>query len=122
MCVTHRAADGTETYILKGFGLKVQELTERDARNLDRAIAAGTSPTGRAIPSDNLLMHQDPATSKPIPEADAAFLYTTREGNQGLIEITDHINRAEDITGQLASPKGVGFHRGVKFDLKSIIP
>ena len=122
MCVTHRAADGTETYVLKVFGLQIQELAERDVRNLDRIVASGTLPTGRTVAAGDLLMHHDSGTGKPNPEADAAFLYTTREGNQGLIEITDHITHAEDITGQFASPKGVGFHRGVKFDLKPIIP
>lgn len=120
MCVTHRAPDGTETYVLKSFGLQVQELTELEVQNLDHSLAPGRLPTGRK--SGDLLVHHDPATGKPNPAADAAFLYTTRESNQGLIEITDHITRAEDITGRLAAPKGVGFHRGVKFDLKSIIP
>lgn len=46
-------------------------------------------------------MHHDPATGQPNPEANAAFLDTTREGNQGLIEITDHVTRMEDITGRL---------------------
>jgi hypothetical protein len=141
MCVTYRAPDGTETYVLKGFGLQVRELTERDVQNLDHALAAGTLPRGRDLAAQpdtgrdvaaktdtagktgDLLMHHDPATGKPDPEAYAAFLYTTREGNQGLIEITDHITRTADLTGLAGTgPKGVGFHRGVKFDLKSIIP
>jgi hypothetical protein len=124
MCVTHRAADGSETYVLKAFGLQVHELTERELRNTDRTVIGGTLPTGRAVPPGDLLMHHDPATGQPNPAADAAFLYTTREGNQGLIEITDHITRTENLTGGFAGnePKGVGFHRGVKFDLKSIIP
>jgi 5-hydroxyisourate hydrolase-like protein (transthyretin family) len=123
MCVTHRAADGTETYVLKTFGLEVHELTERELRNTDRTVIGGNLPTGRAIPPGDLLMHHDLPTGQPNSGAGAAFLYTTREGNQGLIEITDHITRTENLTGFTGNePKGVGFHRGVKFDLKSIIP
>jgi hypothetical protein len=41
----------------------------------------------------------------------------------GLIETTDRVTRTADLTGSAATPTpGVGFHKGVRFNLKSIIP
>ena len=57
MCVTHRAPDGTETFVLRAFGMKAREISPRDLRNLDKLIAAGTLPEGRAV--GELLMHYD---------------------------------------------------------------
>ncbi len=76
--------------------------------------------TGRE--AGEFLMHHDAESGRQVPDADAAFLFETRDGSIGLIEITDHVTRTEDITGRLTALKGVGYHRGVKFDLKSIIP
>jgi hypothetical protein len=158
MCVTHRAPDGTETYVLKAFNMRVWELTPREVLNLDGSVAAAGQRIGRAVERETgrkvadqddsgdaiadkpdtarevaeklrtgraageFLIHNDAASGRQVPNADAAFLFETRDGSLGLIEITDHVTRTEDITGRLAAPKGVGYHRGVKFDLKSIIP
>ena len=56
------------------------------------------------------------------PEANAAFIYITREGSMGVIETTDRVTRTADLTGQLSAPTGVGFFKGVKFNMKPIIP
>jgi hypothetical protein len=123
ICVTHRSPDGTETYALRGLGMKVREINPRDLRNLDKLIAAGTLPEG-GRPVDDLLIHYDAESRRFIPDANAAFLFVTREGNMGLIETTDRVTRTADLTGRpsgLSSP-GVGFHKGVRFNLKSIIP
>ena len=58
-------------------------------------------------------------------DANAAFLFVTREGNMGLIETTDRITRTANLIGLPATAEsrgGVGFHKGVQFNLKSIIP
>jgi hypothetical protein len=39
-----------------------------------------------------------------------------------LIEITDRVTRTANLTGSFSTPKGVGFHLGVRFNLKEIIP
>jgi hypothetical protein len=68
-------------------------------------------------------MHHDEGSKRSVPDANAAFLYVTREGSMGLIETTDRVTRTADLTGRLgAPPAGVGFHTGVRFNLKSIIP
>ena len=122
MCITHRAQDGTETYVLRALGMKVRQIDARDLRNLDTLIAAGTLPEGR--PVGELLMHYDARSEQLVPDANAAFLFITREGNMGLIETTDRVTRTADLTGIAASPSsgGVGFHKGVQFNLKAIIP
>jgi len=121
MCVTHRAPDGTETYVLRALGMKVREIDARDLRNLDKLVAAGTLPEGR--PVGELLMHYDARSQRLVPDANAAFLYITREGNMGVIETTDRVTRTADLTGRPSGPSsGVGFHLGVQFNLKAIIP
>lgn len=121
ICTTHRSPDGSETHVLRALGMDVREISPRDLRNLDRLIAAGTLPEGR--PVDELLMHYDAASQQYVPDANAAFLFVTREGNMGLIETTDRITRTADLTGLAGGPPpGVGFHKGVRFNLKAIIP
>jgi hypothetical protein len=121
MCITHRAADGTETYVLKGFGLKAWEISSRELRNLDKLLADNKWPRGREV--GDLLMHYDASTKKFVPEANAAFLFETREGNLGLIEITDRVKQTADLTGSVTlAPEGVGFFKGVRFNWKTINP
>jgi hypothetical protein len=120
ICVTHRAPDGTETFVLRALGMQVREIDARDLRNLDRLIADGTLPEGR--PVRDLLMHYDAASQQFVPDANAAFLFVTRKGNMGLIETTDRITQTADLTGLPSAPPGTGFHKGVRFNLKAIVP
>jgi beta-lactamase regulating signal transducer with metallopeptidase domain/5-hydroxyisourate hydrolase-like protein (transthyretin family) len=121
MCVTHRAEDGTETYVLRTLGVQAWEIGSRDLRNIERLVAAGTLPEGRE--AGELLMHFDAQSQQSIPDANGAFLFITREGNRGLIETTDRVTRTQDLTGTPGrAPAGVGFHKGVRFNLKPIIP
>jgi hypothetical protein len=120
ICVTHRAPDGTETFVMRALGMQVREIDSRDVRNLDRLIAEGALPKGR--PVGELLMHYDAASQEFVPDANAAFLFVTREGNMGLIETTDRVTRTADLTGFAGPPPGTGFHKGVRFDLKAIVP
>jgi hypothetical protein len=121
MCITHRAEDGTETFVLRTFGVKAWEIGPRELRNLDRLIAAGTLPDGREV--GELLMHYDPDSEQLVPDANGAFLFITREGSTGLIETTDRVIRTQNLNGLAGQPPaGVGFHLGVRFNLKTIIP
>ncbi len=121
MCFPHRSPDGTETFVLRALGMKVKEISPRDARNLDKLIGDGKLPEGR--PVGELLMHYDEKSQQYVPDANAAFLFVTSEGNLGLIQTTDRITRTANLTGQAGSPPpGVGFHKGVRFDLQEIIP
>jgi hypothetical protein len=122
MCITHRAPDGTETYILRALGMNVQEITELDLRNLRNSLAAGRLPSGR--PVGGLLMHYDATSQQLVPDANGAFLFVTREGNRGVIEVTDRVTRTSGLAGTPAGDPlpGVGFRKGVRFDLSEIIP
>jgi hypothetical protein len=121
MCITHRDADGTVTFVLRSFGMKVWEISPRDLRNLETLIVAGKLPEGREV--GELLMHYDPETQQLEPDADAAFLFVTREGNMGLIETTDRVTKTANLNGLAGGPpRGVGFFKGVRFNLKSIVP
>ena len=120
MCVTDRAANGKETFVLRSLGMKVWEISGRDLRNIEKLIAAGTLPKGRD--TGELLVHYDEGSKRSLPDADAAFVYITRDGSMGLIETTDRVTRAVDISGMGSPPAGAGFHKGVRFNLKSIVP
>jgi hypothetical protein len=121
MCVTHRAPDGKQTFVLRSFGMKVWEISERDLRNIDKVIAAGTLPKGRD--AGDLLVHYDEESKQLVPDANAAFIFITREGCMGLVETTDRVTRTQDTMGMMGGPpRGVGFKIGVRFNLKSIIP
>jgi beta-lactamase regulating signal transducer with metallopeptidase domain len=121
LCVTHRAPDGTQTFVLRSFGMRAWEIGPRELRNIDKLVAAGTLPKGHDV--GELLMHYDDGSKQSVPDANAAFIYVTREGNMGLIETTDRVTRTADLTGRMGDPPaGVGFHKGVRFNLKSIIP
>src|SRR5262249_55330690 len=121
MCMTHSAPDGTETYVLRALGMKVWEIGPRELRNLDKLVAAGTLPKGREV--GKLLMHYDAASEQLVPDANAAFLFVTREGNRGLIKPPDGDTQTDNLAGPAgAPPAGVGFHLGVRFNWKSIVP
>jgi beta-lactamase regulating signal transducer with metallopeptidase domain len=120
MCITHHSPDGTSTFVLRAFDMKVWEINRRDLRNIDKLIAAGKLPEGPMV--GELLMHYDSDSKKFVPDANAAFIFVTREGNMGLLETTDRITRTADGFGRPGFPPSVGFHKGVRFNLKAIIP
>jgi beta-lactamase regulating signal transducer with metallopeptidase domain len=122
MCVTRELPNGAETYVLRTFGATSREISPRELRNIDRLAAAGTLPKGR--PVDELLLHYDDETRQNVLDANGAFIVTTREGSWHLIEVTDRVTRTADLTGRPAgnAPGGVGFHKGVRFNWKGIIP
>jgi hypothetical protein len=120
MCVALEVPDAARTYALRPFGLRVTEITEADARNLQKRIQAGGLPEGR--PVDDLLLHADPATNDLVADANAAFLYVTREGGQGMLEVTDRITKTANLNGALGAPAGTGFYLGVKFNHWPIAP
>jgi hypothetical protein len=120
MCITHHSPDGTSTFVLRAFDMKVWEINQRDLRNIDKLIAAGKLPEGPMV--GDLLMHYDTESKKYVPDANAAFIFVTREGNMGLLETTDRVTRTNVVTGLPAYPPGVGWDKGVRFTVRSIIP
>ena len=118
MCVTYRAGDQS-IYTLRSFNMRLQEISLRDAKNIGTFLQRGTLPVGE--PAGELLLHRDKQTDRYVA-GNAAFLYVTREGGLGLIELTDQVTEARDVTGMITTQKGVGFHKGVKFNYTPIVP
>jgi len=118
MCVTYEI-DGQSVFALRAINMRLQEISRRDAKDLESFLKRGNLPSGR--PAGELLLHLDEKTGRYGIE-NGAFLYTTREGGLGVIDVTDQITEARDITGQIFTEKGVGFHKGVKFNHSRIVP
>jgi hypothetical protein len=117
MCVDYQI-EGQSVYALRAFNMRVQEISLRDAKNIDKFLERGELPAGK--PVGEILLRLDDKTGR-YAAGNAAFLYQTREGGLGVIELTDQITEARDITGQLFTSKGVGFHKGAKFNYHPIV-
>ena len=125
-CVSRRAPDGTQACVLEAFNMQVWEITPRDVRYLNRSLAAGALPTGRAIAdkpnsgreAGDLLMHYDAKSGNLIPGASAVFLFKTHEGNIGLIEVPDQVAKAATLPIAGRRPKQLGF---LIFKIKFVI-
>lgn len=89
-------------------------------RNLDTLLTAGTLPKGRQV--GELLVHYDNGSQRLVPDANAVFLFITRDGNMGVIETTDRVTRVTGPGGRPTWPQGEGFHKGVRFNLSAIVP
>lgn len=114
MCIVHKEADGTEVLALRGIDLKAVELTHTEHASIEEMLNAGAAPVGHA--GGDLLLHKDAATDALTATADAAFLYTTREGSHGLLEVLDRATRTPDAAGH------VDFHKGLRCNWKPIAP
>lgn len=119
MCVAQPDKDGMLQYMLVGIGLQLWEIDPLDAANIEQRLKEGRLPEGRKLDQPALL-HFDQKSGKNIAQTDVSFLYLTTDQSLGIITITDFITEARDITGLAGEPKGVGFHRGVRFDLTAI--
>lgn len=119
MCVIRQAADGSDVYVLRSFGMKVWEISPADLKRLDTLITAGKLPEGPAM--GELLMHYDSKSRQPVAGVNATFIYVTREGCVGLIEVTDQVTH-KIVMPPVSDDPGYGLYRGVRFNLKSIIP
>ena len=81
MCVVYRSPDGTETFALRAFNMRLWEISLRNAEELEELVKRGKLPEGK--PAGELLLHRDEQTGNYVPEANAAFLYATpRRGHR----------------------------------------
>jgi hypothetical protein len=74
-------------------------------------------------------MHFDTKSQQFVPDANAAFLFITREGNMGVIETTDRVTHTANLNGNTTGPppaagpsSGAGSYNGVRFNLREIVP
>jgi len=120
MCVAMPDDDGKTTYTLIGVGLQLWEIDPFDAKNIAKRVAEGKLPEGREV--KGALMHFDASTNQYVSKRGSNFLYVTREHGLGVITITDFVTEVRNLTGTYSGPpQGVGCHRGVRFNYKSIV-
>jgi hypothetical protein len=135
-CVVQKSSDGTPKYVLRVIDMSVARISPQDARNLDKRFQSGETPSDNATAArlgglkwvNNLILQMSAGEFLTLDDSETnektAYLYQTKQGNYGLIEITDLITQTGDLTGTPAGmePRGTGFHRGVKFDHHEIVP
>jgi beta-lactamase regulating signal transducer with metallopeptidase domain len=121
MCVIHHSDDGTATTALRAFDMRVHEISQWGAENIEKRLASGKIPEGR--PVGDLLLHYDTQAKKYVPDANGAFLYVTREGGMGMVLVTDRVTRKQNLTGIAAGDPmpGVGFQKGVRLTHRVIV-
>lgn len=119
ICVPTRNEDGDVVYTLTGIGLQLWEIDPFEAKNIAKRVENGELPEGRQV--EGALLHYDPETRQYVSQRESSFLYVTREQGLGVITVTDFVTEARDLTGTFgAPPRGVGFHRGVRFNYQTI--
>ena len=119
MCVAQQNTDGRIQYVLVGVGLQLWQMDSLDAANIEQRLKKGKLPEGRKL-EQSALLHFDIKSGKNIAQKNSSFLYLTGEQGLGVITITDFVTEARDITGMADTPEGVGYHRGVRFDVTAI--
>ena len=106
-------------YAIQGLGLRAWQVDNRLYDTIEKALKENRLP-----PLDRpatLLMDVDPKTKTYQPENEATFLFVTREGTTGILQVTNLVTellRPDDF-GKPVQPKlPRGFFRGVKFQYK----
>ena len=113
---------GRAYYAIQGLGLRAWQVDNSRYETIENDLKNNKLP-----PLDRpatLLMDLDPKTETYHPENEATFLFVTREGTTGILQVTNLVTellRPEDLgkPAQLKSPRG--FFRGVKFQYRFII-
>ncbi|MCA9170727.1 MAG: carboxypeptidase regulatory-like domain-containing protein, partial [Planctomycetales bacterium] len=113
MCVEHPLGDARFVYSLQGFDLRAWRIDSRDATRVDAMVGQGKLPEGDIVEGP-LLPHIGDDESDAMR---VSYLFLTREGTLGVLRLTDQITQAKDLTGRMMAERGVGFHRGVKFNI-----
>ncbi len=104
-------------YAIRGLGLRAWQIDDKLYGAIEGQLAAGRVPA-LDRPVVDLLMDFDPATKTYRPENKATFLFVTREGATGALQVDGQVTR---LHGDRAAtdPEGLrGFYRGVQFGYK----
>ena len=121
---TRRQVPAGPYFAIQGLGLRAWQIDNSKYDTIETALKANKLP-----PLDRpatLLMDFDPKTNTYHPENEATFLFVTREGTTGILQVTNLVTellRPDDFDfGKPVQPKlPRGFFRGVKFQYKFIL-
>ena len=107
-------------YAIRGLGLRAWQVDNLRYGTIEEELRGGRQPElGR--PAGDLMMDIDPQAESFRPENEAAFLFVTREGTTGVLQITGLVTElfGPDDFGKPAQPGALrGFYRGVQFQYR----
>jgi hypothetical protein len=110
-------------YAIQGLGLRAWQVDNSRYGTIE-ADLRNDKPPPLDRPAGDLLMDFDPQTKTYHPENEATFLFVTREGTTGILQVTNLVTevfRPEDF-GRPSQPKFPrGFFLGVKFQYKFLL-
>lgn len=121
--IEYRApGSGQPTYALQGLGLRAWQIDDRRFDTIATELRKeGPPDLGR--PAGDLLMDFDPKSKAYHPEKTATFLFVTRDGATGVLQVTNLITELlgkQDIGQPVQAKTNRGFYRGVQFQFKLI--
>ncbi|WP_406698880.1 M56 family metallopeptidase [Singulisphaera sp. Ch08] len=107
-------------YALQGFNLHLWQIDNRRYNTIEGELRGDRAPElGR--PAGDLLMDFDPQTGTYHPENEATFLFVTRDGATGVLQVINLITDLivpSDIGQPIPIQRTRGSYRGVQFQYK----
>ena len=106
-------------YALRALGLRAWQIDNGRYGTIEQELRKGPPELGR--PAGDLLVDFDPQTKTFHPENEATFLFVTREGATGVLQVTGLITELfgpADIGRPAPQKTRRGFYRGVQFQFK----
>ena len=116
------SGSGRSYYAIQGLGLRAWQVDNRCYDTIEDDLKKHKLPP-LDRPTD-LLMDLDPKTRTYYPENEATFLFVTREGTTGILQVTNLVTellRPDDFGKPVQRKLPRGFFRGVKFQYRFII-
>ncbi len=108
---------GRSYYAIRGLGVRAWQIDNHRFETIEQDLQGGKPPK-LDRPARDLLMDFDPATKTYHPENEATFLFVTREGTTGVLQVTNQVTelfRPEHLGKPVQEKSRVGFFLGVKF-------
>ncbi|WP_152051662.1 M56 family metallopeptidase [Tautonia marina] len=109
----------TSAYGIRGIGLRAWQVEDEVFGTIEQDLRGNRIPD-LDRPAGEILVDIDPATGSYRPEHTATFLFQTREGATGILQVTGQITElfTDDDIGQPGLSTTRGFYRGVQFQYK----
>ncbi|MBN1591063.1 MAG: HlyD family efflux transporter periplasmic adaptor subunit [Pirellulales bacterium] len=75
-------------HVVRALGMKVWQIDNDRWPTISEELA-DSKPLALGRPADDLLMHYDTKTARYVPDAPATFLFITREGARGVLQVNN---------------------------------